>query len=120
MSSFIGQETVSLYCHTLSGLNVLLFAASANPRTIILHLLLFKKYNLVFFWPSIRGKETWKGGESVKKILNGGGSLSSELIMYSTKFFPKAKLLSAYGRHLCLGYLFSFLKSCSVLFVLQI
>ncbi|KAI9118805.1 hypothetical protein K1719_010250 [Acacia pycnantha] len=45
----------------------------------------------------IRGKETWKGGESVKKILNGGGSLSNELIMYSSMFFPKAKLISAYG-----------------------
>lgn len=45
----------------------------------------------------IRGKETWNGGESVKKILNGGGSLSNELIMYSSIFFPKAKLISAYG-----------------------
>ncbi|XP_028770166.1 2-succinylbenzoate--CoA ligase, chloroplastic/peroxisomal [Neltuma alba] len=45
----------------------------------------------------IRGKEIWKCGESIKKILNGGGSLSNELIMYSSIFFPKAKLISAYG-----------------------
>ncbi|GLU17540.1 hypothetical protein SLE2022_339020 [Rubroshorea leprosula] len=45
----------------------------------------------------IRLKETWKGRGSVKKILNGGGGLSNELIKDATKFFPRAKLLSAYG-----------------------
>ncbi|XP_057972299.1 2-succinylbenzoate--CoA ligase, chloroplastic/peroxisomal [Malania oleifera] len=45
----------------------------------------------------IRTKETWKGKQSVKKILNGGGSLTAQLINEATKFFPKAKLLSAYG-----------------------
>ncbi|KAK9290807.1 hypothetical protein L1049_008985 [Liquidambar formosana] len=33
----------------------------------------------------------------MRKILNGGGGLSMELIKDATKFFPKAKLLSAYG-----------------------
>ncbi|KAL1358870.1 hypothetical protein AAHE18_04G064600 [Arachis hypogaea] len=44
----------------------------------------------------IRHKETWKGGETVKKILNGGGSLSLELIKDTNLFFHKAKLISAY------------------------
>lgn len=35
--------------------------------------------------------------ESVKKILNGGGGLSSELTKAAIKLFPQAKLLSAYG-----------------------
>ncbi|KAJ1420900.1 AMP-dependent synthetase/ligase [Sesbania bispinosa] len=45
----------------------------------------------------VRHKETWKGGETVKKILNGGGSLSLELIKDTSIFFHKAKLISAYG-----------------------
>ncbi|MED6135057.1 hypothetical protein PIB30_042743 [Stylosanthes scabra] len=45
----------------------------------------------------IRHKETWKGGETLKKILNGGGSLSLELIKDTNLFFHKAKLISAYG-----------------------
>ncbi|KAM3700986.1 hypothetical protein ACJW31_05G139100 [Castanea mollissima] len=45
----------------------------------------------------IRQKETWKGMETVNKILNGGGGLSIELIKDATLFFPRAKLLSAYG-----------------------
>ncbi|KAL5097687.1 hypothetical protein RYX36_002014 [Vicia faba] len=45
----------------------------------------------------VRKKETWKGGEPVQKILNGGGSLSLELIKDSNIFFHKAKLISAYG-----------------------
>ncbi|KAK9267479.1 hypothetical protein L1049_009905 [Liquidambar formosana] len=45
----------------------------------------------------IRINKTWKGGDTMRKILNGGGGLSMELIKDATKFFPKAKLLSAYG-----------------------
>lgn len=45
----------------------------------------------------IRIKETWEGKESVKKILNGGGGLSVELVKDATIFFSRAKLLSAYG-----------------------
>ncbi|KAJ6980495.1 2-succinylbenzoate--CoA ligase [Populus alba x Populus x berolinensis] len=44
-----------------------------------------------------RLKETWKGRQYVKKLLNGGGSLSAELMKDATELFPKAKLLSAYG-----------------------
>ncbi|KAL0695787.1 hypothetical protein Bca4012_062967 [Brassica carinata] len=33
----------------------------------------------------------------VRKILNGGGSLSTELLKDAAKIFPRAKLLSAYG-----------------------
>lgn len=40
---------------------------------------------------------TWKVTESVKKILNGGGGLSNGLIEDAIKFFPRAKILSAYG-----------------------
>ncbi|KAJ6417578.1 hypothetical protein OIU84_003326 [Salix udensis] len=46
---------------------------------------------------STRLKETWKGGQYVKKLLNGGGSLSAELIRDAIELFPRAKLLSAYG-----------------------
>ncbi|WJX23222.1 o-succinylbenzoate--CoA ligase [Trifolium repens] len=45
----------------------------------------------------IRYHETWKGGETVEKILNGGGSLSHKLIKDTNIFFHKAKLISAYG-----------------------
>ncbi|KAJ4702962.1 2-succinylbenzoate--CoA ligase [Melia azedarach] len=45
----------------------------------------------------IRVKKTWKGRDSVKRILNGGGGLSIELTKEATSFFPRAKLLSAYG-----------------------
>lgn len=45
----------------------------------------------------IRMKRTWKGKEAVKKILNGGGGLSAELIKDACIFFPKAKIISAYG-----------------------
>ncbi|KAI8524528.1 hypothetical protein RHMOL_Rhmol13G0156400 [Rhododendron molle] len=45
----------------------------------------------------IRTKEAWRGKESVRKILNGGGGLPVELVKDATKFFPRAKLLSAYG-----------------------
>lgn len=51
-----------------------------------------------------RLKETWKGGDTVKKILNGGGSLSLELIKHSSIFLHKAKLISAYGRSLLTQY----------------
>ncbi|KAJ6724095.1 OBG-LIKE ATPASE 1 [Salix viminalis] len=44
-----------------------------------------------------RLKETWKGRHYVKKLLNGGGSLSAELIRDAIELFPRAKLLSAYG-----------------------
>ncbi|KAJ4963223.1 hypothetical protein NE237_023162 [Protea cynaroides] len=46
---------------------------------------------------SNRKHKSWKGGEHVKKILNGGGGFSVELINNATKIFPCAKLLSAYG-----------------------
>ncbi|KAK4744196.1 hypothetical protein SAY87_010508 [Trapa incisa] len=45
----------------------------------------------------LRGKECWNGRETVKKILNGGGSLSPALIKGACTIFPKAKILSAYG-----------------------
>ncbi|XVE89368.1 hypothetical protein DITRI_Ditri19aG0196200 [Diplodiscus trichospermus] len=45
----------------------------------------------------IRLKQSWKGRDSLRKILNGGGGLSDNLIKNATNFFPKAKLLSAYG-----------------------
>ncbi|XVF75050.1 hypothetical protein PTKIN_Ptkin13bG0157800 [Pterospermum kingtungense] len=46
---------------------------------------------------SIRLKQSWKGRHSLKKILNGGGGLSDNLVKDATKLFPRAKLLSAYG-----------------------
>ncbi|KAL5977116.1 hypothetical protein ACLOJK_021458 [Asimina triloba] len=46
---------------------------------------------------TIREERRWKGGESVKKILNGGGTLSIDLINGASIAFPNAKLLSAYG-----------------------
>lgn len=53
---------------------------------------------------------TWKVTESVKKILNGGGGLSNGLIEDAIKFFPRAKILSAYGASLIA--LCSFLYFC--------
>ncbi|TYI26525.1 hypothetical protein ES332_A05G119200v1 [Gossypium tomentosum] len=46
---------------------------------------------------SVRLKRIQKGCDSVKKILNGGGGLSDNLIKDATRLFPRAKLLSAYG-----------------------
>ncbi|KAG8494881.1 hypothetical protein CXB51_012500 [Gossypium anomalum] len=45
---------------------------------------------------SVRLKRIQKGCDSVKKILNGGGGLSDNLIKDATRLFPRAKLLSAY------------------------
>lgn len=45
-------------------------------------------------------KKTSEIFESVKKILNGGGGLSVELIKEAIKLFPRATLLSAYGKYL--------------------
>ncbi|XP_030468617.2 2-succinylbenzoate--CoA ligase, chloroplastic/peroxisomal isoform X2 [Syzygium oleosum] len=45
----------------------------------------------------LRDKGPWKGKDCVKKILNGGGSLSIDLIKEAGNFFPRAKILSAYG-----------------------
>uniref|UniRef100_A0A7N0T0N3 4-coumarate--CoA ligase n=1 Tax=Kalanchoe fedtschenkoi TaxID=63787 RepID=A0A7N0T0N3_KALFE len=45
----------------------------------------------------IRVKKVINERRSVKKILNGGGSLQGKLIKDATKFFPMAKLQSAYG-----------------------
>ncbi|KAL8154223.1 hypothetical protein V2J09_011983 [Rumex salicifolius] len=45
----------------------------------------------------IRLKKDWKGSQNVMKILNGGGSLSNELLKEVTQIFPTAKIFSAYG-----------------------
>ncbi|KAG7593435.1 AMP-dependent synthetase/ligase [Arabidopsis thaliana x Arabidopsis arenosa] len=48
----------------------------------------------------IRVNRTTKNGaenRGVRKILNGGGSLSTELLKEAVKIFPCAKILSAYG-----------------------
>lgn len=50
----------------------------------------------------VRAKETSKGSQTVEKILNGGGSLSVALTNDVRKFFPRAKLLSAYGKQVVL------------------
>ena len=54
----------------------------------------FSKLGLKSF---VRMKRTCKVAEIVKKILNGGGSLSNGLIEDAIKCFPGAKILSAYG-----------------------
>ncbi|XP_042502006.1 2-succinylbenzoate--CoA ligase, chloroplastic/peroxisomal isoform X2 [Macadamia integrifolia] len=46
---------------------------------------------------NIRKNKAWKGGEHVKKILNGGGGLSVEMINNAATIFPCAKIISAYG-----------------------
>uniref|UniRef100_A0A2P2LMI1 2-succinylbenzoateCoA ligaseic/peroxisomal-like isoform X5 n=1 Tax=Rhizophora mucronata TaxID=61149 RepID=A0A2P2LMI1_RHIMU len=43
----------------------------------------------------VNGK--WEERQSVKKILNGGGSLSDEPIKSAIKLFPRAKIFSAYA-----------------------
>lgn len=44
-----------------------------------------------------RTKHISVGSKSVKKILNGAGGLSSDLIKNAIEIFPRAKLVSAYG-----------------------
>ncbi|KAM3250970.1 2-succinylbenzoate-CoA ligase, chloroplastic/peroxisomal [Capsicum annuum] len=44
-----------------------------------------------------RTNHTSLESKSVKKVLNGAGSLSSDLIKNAIEIFPRAKLLSAYG-----------------------
>ncbi|XP_065862117.1 2-succinylbenzoate--CoA ligase, chloroplastic/peroxisomal isoform X2 [Euphorbia lathyris] len=44
-----------------------------------------------------RADKTSKGRQTVKRILNGGGSLPVGLIKDASEVFPRAKLLSAYG-----------------------
>lgn len=41
--------------------------------------------------------QTYESFESMKKILNGGGGLSVELIKSAIKIFPRAIIQSAYG-----------------------
>ncbi|XP_020593308.1 2-succinylbenzoate--CoA ligase, chloroplastic/peroxisomal isoform X2 [Phalaenopsis equestris] len=43
-----------------------------------------------------RKSNRWNG-ETVNKILNGGGSLSTELVKGAIDLFPNAKIISAYG-----------------------
>lgn len=45
----------------------------------------------------IRTTETWDRLLSVNKILNGGGSLSVELLKDAIQVFPRSKIFSAYG-----------------------
>ncbi|XP_078433481.1 acyl-activating enzyme 14 isoform X2 [Wolffia australiana] len=45
----------------------------------------------------MRKEDEWAGGKSVIKVLNGGGSLSHDLISAAVLMFPRAKLISAYG-----------------------
>ncbi|KAL0926526.1 hypothetical protein M5K25_002766 [Dendrobium thyrsiflorum] len=44
-----------------------------------------------------RQSHKWNGGETVKKILNGAGSLSTKLVKGAIDMFPNAKIISAYG-----------------------
>ncbi|XP_039140908.1 2-succinylbenzoate--CoA ligase, chloroplastic/peroxisomal-like isoform X2 [Dioscorea cayenensis subsp. rotundata] len=44
---------------------------------------------------------SWEGGTRVSKILNGGGSLSVELLSNAIHVFPHAKIVSAYGMTEC-------------------
>ncbi|XP_058071605.1 2-succinylbenzoate--CoA ligase, chloroplastic/peroxisomal isoform X2 [Magnolia sinica] len=46
---------------------------------------------------TLREERRWTGGESVKKILSGGGGLSNELLKGASHVFPNAKIVSAYG-----------------------
>ncbi|GAB2272320.1 hypothetical protein Dimus_007140 [Dionaea muscipula] len=45
----------------------------------------------------LRLKKAWRGTDYVMKILNGGGSLSVDLLKDTIEFFSKAKIFSAYG-----------------------
>ncbi|KAI4343100.1 hypothetical protein MLD38_027640 [Melastoma candidum] len=45
----------------------------------------------------LREKESWKGAESIRKVLNGGGSLSLKSTTEAIRLFPSARILSAYG-----------------------
>jgi len=71
---------------------------------IRLHLYILWLANYCYLSDS-RLKKSVECGQSLKKILNGGGSLSTQLIEDATKCFPRAKLFSAYG---ILSFLHSF------------
>lgn len=45
-----------------------------------------------------RTTESWDRLLTVIKILNGGGSLSVELLKDAIHIFPRSKIISAYGR----------------------
>lgn len=86
--------------------NVLLFIQYASYSSMLVNCIYdVCSLLIVMFEGFVRQKETWKGMETVNKILNGGGGLSIELIKDATLFFPRAKLLSAYGG--CLSYIVS-------------
>ncbi|PIA53300.1 hypothetical protein AQUCO_00900108v1 [Aquilegia coerulea] len=62
----------------------------------------------------IRSCKSWKAGIFLKKILNGGGQLSAELIRDATEIFSNAKLISAYGMtETCSSLTFMTLKQSS-------
>lgn len=47
-----------------------------------------------------RDQGKWRGGVNVKKILNGGGGLSINLLKSAAHIFPNATIFSAYGKPL--------------------
>ncbi|KAI4303665.1 hypothetical protein MLD38_039266 [Melastoma candidum] len=47
-----------------------------------------------------REKESWKGTESIRKLLNGGGSLPLESTSETIRLFPSARSLSAYSNNI--------------------
>lgn len=66
--------------------------------------MLFKWYFCLI--PSFLGeKGLWKGKDCVEEIINGGGSLSIDLIKEAGNFFLRAKILSACGVHPLQAYM---------------
>ncbi|KAL9272392.1 2-succinylbenzoate--CoA ligase, chloroplastic/peroxisomal-like protein [Drosera capensis] len=67
---------------------------------------------------ALRLKKTWEGTESVKKILNRGGSLAAKLLEDVITFFPYTKIFSAYVTILYVfiaGLLIRMTETCSSL-----
>ncbi|CAA6668083.1 unnamed protein product [Spirodela intermedia] len=76
------------------------FDANVSVRSIEEHQVtsLITVPTMVAVLASFIGKENeWAGAKSVRKVLNGGGGLSHDLICAAVRMFPCAKLISAYG-----------------------
>ncbi|CAN1170461.1 2-succinylbenzoate--CoA ligase, chloroplastic/peroxisomal [Linum perenne] len=65
--------------------------------TILVDLISFINFQTVKLKLLFRMKENWKEKHSINKILNGGGSLTAEMIEQVATYLPQTKLFSAYG-----------------------
>ncbi|KAH0468995.1 hypothetical protein IEQ34_002227 [Dendrobium chrysotoxum] len=80
-------------------LPVLLWKTIKLIKYLLIMLLLLVLYCINEDYEDVHGRQShkWNGGETVKKILNGAGTLSTKLVKGTIDMFPNAKIISAYG-----------------------